>query len=602
MQRRPVAVKPRAFQLPVCYPFFMQEAFSRIPSPEDDQERLQSAIEKYLEKHVHDVMPHRAGRGEALANVSGASFGCADVTIDRCHPKLLVRLLRLERGKSVVLIGPNGGGKSTIFDAIMETGSAEFNTNFDQGAYAYGNSVHGKYFVRLSRLNQEEMLANIDDFTPEEVLEAMERRLFDEFPVDWENGDAYDRNLSHEETRQRLRELRGRLEQLFHLSDFSSRSIQALSGGERTKLSLCLVFLSEPDVLLLDEPTNHLDLESIAKLSEIIRLYNKTGVGVLSVSHVDSYLREAGSGGVVEIHQDGKERTAAMSSAPYASYIKNRARESFTIIEKNIVWPERRGRSSGALATTAHERITIPDSPLQNVAIPSLLPQDVWALCGNNGTGKTLLLQEMAGEGRAHAFHRSKGVNIAYLPQFWPEEMTEASVEDFFSWIRKKTDRHNVQATTGAFVDAIKAIGFRSAKSEASAGAMPLLRRKLSSFSAGEQRLLWFVAVSCFGSIDALLLDEPTNHLDPRIQEVITKAMQDFTGTVVFSTHDLQLLDAMTAYVGKKGGTLAPKNVVLTKKDGRTTIEISKQNPADYMRSFLQQAKKSARTRLQGKV
>lgn len=579
----------------------MHESPFKVPEDERDQDDLQEAIKRYLKKNIHDIEPSAAGRGEALAQVSGAAFGAKDVTIDRCFPKVLVDLIRLERGKSTVLIGPNGGGKSTIFDAIMDTG-AELNTNLERGAYSYGDSVHGKDTLRISRLNQDEMLSGLDTFNAREVLDAMQEHISNEFPIDWEDGEAFDRNMLNQETLQRITELRGRLETLFEFDDFINRPVGSLSGGERTKLALCNVFLSEPDVLLLDEPTNHLDLESIAKLSEIIRLYNKAGASVLSVSHVNSYLREAGTGGVIEIQMTESERHAHASSAPYDRYMKDRTRRSFTIIEGDITWPNRRPRSGGALAMGKMERVTVPHSPLVNVSIPSLLPQDVWVLSGSNGTGKTKLLDELAGEGEGRIFTSPKGVNMAYLPQFWPEEVAEGTVEAFFNWVKQRVDRFNFQATSAKFVETIKSIGFRSAKSEATNKGKPFLQRPLASFSGGEQRLMWFLAVSCFPTVDALLLDEPTNHLDQQLQKTITKAIRDFPGTIVFSTHDLQLLDAITESVGNKGSTMAPKNIVLTKKNGKTEVEVSSQNPAAYMRSKLLGAKKSANNAMRGRV
>lgn len=580
--------------------------FSQAPTSESNnhrEQRLEKIILTFIRKHVHDVIPHGAGRGEALHQVSGALFGCKDVTVDRCHPKLLIDTIRLERGKSFVLIGPNGGGKSTAFDAIMEVGQAEFNTNNDRGAYAYGSSVHGRPALRFARLDQEELLANLDGFSANEVLEAIVHRVKKELPVDWEDLDAYDTSLANQIAHQEIDELRSRLQQLFHMEEFLDRDVSQLSGGERTKLSLCAVFLNKPDVLLLDEPTNHLDLESIAKLGEIIRLYTKAGSSVLSVSHVDAFLREAGTGGVIEIQSSPETRRAISSSASYTGYIHNRAREGgATIVDGDIQWRAQNPKASGALVMSREEAVTIPNSPLVNVNVPSLLPRAVWVLCGNNGTGKTKLLHELAGETHSHLFTSPKGTAIAYLPQFWPDDVAQGSVENFFSYIKERLDRFDATANPARFQDAIKAIGFQSAQQKNNTRGSSLLQRKLSTLSGGEQRLLWFVAVSCFPHVDALLLDEPTNHLDLKLQSVMTEAIRSFPGAVIVSTHDLNLLDALSEDVGNKGPTLAPTNVVLVKKNGATSISISPQNPAEYMRAYLASARRHAQTRLQGRL
>lgn len=111
-----------------------------------------------------------------------------------------------------------------------------------------------------------------------------------------------------------------------------------------------------------------------------------------------------------------------------------------------------------------------------------------------------------------------------------------------------------------------------------------LLKRKLQSFSGGEQRLLWFFTVSLFPEVDMLMLDKPTNHMDKNLQKVITRAIHDFQGAVMLSTHDVTLLDEILKSVGiKVGSTITSKNYVLEKKDGRTSISLSTQSPKEYM-------------------
>lgn len=571
--------------------------FEEIQNPFNQKENLESDRDKffkdYLMRHVADVEPQSWGNKEAVSSLSGDSFGCADVAIYRCFPELVIDKLHLEKGKSVVLIGPNGGGKSTIFDAIMGINDADFDDKDGEGGVMYGESQHAKDKLRISRLNQEELLSGMEDSLVFDVLDNAEELFKSHFPIDWADMDAYDQNLLNTEAVQRIEELRGRLTKLFNMEDFFEREVGELSGGERTKLSLCMVLLSEPDVLLLDEPTNHLDIESIAKLSGLLELYTRAGVSVLSVSHVDMYLADAGKDGVCEIKVDGHSRKLNSSKAPYDKYIKDSSREPSTIVKKNLSWRKQKGQTGGVLISTSTNEISITDSPLQEVEVPSLLANDVWVLSGNNGSGKTKLMEAMAkGEGGDN-FERNKGAVMAYLPQFWPEQVLDGSVEDFYYWLKDQVDPHS-QLSARRFEAAVKDVGFKSAKSEA-AGGGDFLRRDFKTFSAGEQRLLWFVAVNSFENIKALLLDEPTNHMDQNLQQFVIKAIQDFPGAVVFSTHDLELLDAISNNVGEKGSTLAPKNIVLQKNNGLTTITQSTVNPAEYMRAKIANARKQAK-------
>lgn len=559
--------------------------------PSETEGSLEHIFGQYVEHHIIDKEPETRGNKKLARDLSGSLFGCKGVEIDRCVPNMEISRLKLEPGKQLVLIGPNGGGKTTIFDAIMEIKSASFNDRNAQGASITGKSTRNREKMRISRLNQEEMLAGLGEFEVNKILAHAEQKFSSEFEVNWEEPDEA---MQNDQCRQRIEELRSKLDKLFGIQEFYNRKVNELSGGEKTKLSLCMVLLSEPDILLLDEPTNHLDLESLAKLSGLLDSYANTGVSILSVSHVDSYLEQAGKNGVAEITVDKKSRQVTTSGSPYRDFMKDRARQEFTIIDGKIQWPERKSQTSGALISPIQEKVSIPDSPLKDITPPSLLPGEVWVLSGNNGSGKTKLMEALASREKGRGiFDRSKGTSLAYLPQFWPENVGQGNLEDFFQWVKDNTDPKTEIGST-KFLDAIKKIGFKNAEvSQGKGNSNNLLKKKLASFSGGEQRLLWFLAVSCFQNVDALLLDEPTNHMDKNLQQAITQAIQDFPGSVVFSTHDIKLLQNISDDVGNKGSTLAPKNLVLTKEKGLTKLSESKENPFDYVQSRLTKAKNS---------
>ncbi|HEU0050973.1 MAG TPA: ATP-binding cassette domain-containing protein, partial [Patescibacteria group bacterium] len=399
----------------------------------------------------------------------------------------------------------------------------------------------------------------------------------------------------NEQTLRRIHELRSRLQQLFQIEEFTDRQVKELSGGERTKLSLCLLLMSEPDVLLLDEPTNHLDLESIAKLGGLLESYAAADISVLSVSHVHSYLAQAGRDGVAEIRLEPGARTLAFSSRPYLQFVRDRSRQDFSIVDGTIAWAVPQGKPVGIILSPLKEKITIPQSPLESIEVPPLVSGAVWVLSGNNGCGKTKLMESMVRQKKGEKnFERSKGAFIAYLPQFWPDEVAEGSLEQFYRWVVNSIDQF-AQVVPKQFIAAIQKIGFTSHTGGKSLGET-FLRKPLASFSGGEQRLLWFLAASTFKpKLDALFLDEPTNHMDHRIQEVVTKAIQDFPGAVVFSTHDLNLLESISATGGvgnTKGGTMSAKNFILEKRGGRTRIIESTESPALYMRRKMESGHK----------
>jgi len=576
----------------------MVEPALKYEEPIKEEKRLtnaEKAFDENLKEHSVDKIPEVRGRKDLIAKLRGNTFACENALVERCSPPIEIEKIVLEPGKSVVLIGPNGSGKSTIFDAIMEIKDAHVDTSAGKGALVYGRPVHAREAMRISRLNQEEILEPIQELTAQEALDIAEEKFKEEFEVDWSDPDLVEENIKNEDAQQRIERLRGQIVKLFKMEEFLNTPVKNLSGGERTKLTLFMVLLSEPDVLLLDEPTNHLDLESIAKLSGLFKVYQKAGISILSVSHVNWFLEEAGSNGVTEIQADKSARKVNFSNSPFKKYIKDRSRSGFTIVEGDVEWKSADGVRSGSLITPARDKSSILDSPLQNFEIDTLNGGDVWVLSGNNGTGKTKLMEAMARRKKGREiFKRGKGVNVAYLPQFWPKEIAEGTLEDFFYWIKDGINPHS-ELVAKNLSDEARKIGF-SSRGKSERIDRSWLKSKLDSFSGGEQRLLWFLTASRFVEIDILMLDEPTNHMDKNLQEFVTRAIQNFQGAIVLSTHDIKLLDTISKSVGKKiGSTITARNFILEKVKGKTTISPSQKSPAQYMKQKLEAAKKEAK-------
>src|SRR3989338_1115687 len=130
-------------------------------------------LDTCLKDHAIDLPPTWKGSERHRAVAGHAPVAALEAVITRCDPPLeLGPRFILEAGKSIVLVGPNGAGKSTLLDAIMDRRHARF----DAGSHGYGKGVHGKETLRISRLDQEELLSEIQHLTAREALELVEER------------------------------------------------------------------------------------------------------------------------------------------------------------------------------------------------------------------------------------------------------------------------------------------------------------------------------------------------------------------------------------------------------------------------------------------
>lgn len=556
--------------------------FGKKPEIREVEPTAEILLERDLREHVVDIKPGWMGSDKHRALAGQSPVAAMDATISRCDPPLeLGTRFILEPGKSIVLVGPNGAGKSTLLDAIMDRRHARF----DSGSHGYGKGVHGKETLRVSRLDQEELLSNIQHLTAAEVLELTRERYKDEFPVDWEQweDDAIDRNNRNQEAQQRIDELVSQVTKLFEMEEFLERKVGELSGGERTKLSLLMTLASEPDVLLLDEPTNHLDLESIAKLTGLFDTYKRAGVSLVNVSHVEWFLDMVGEDGTIELAKEKNRRSATQSNAPYRTFKKREKRRA--AIEGSISWSKLGGKKDAANLFETSKRVTIPDSPLKDITPPNFYPGDITMLSGKNGTGKTKLMEALAKPER-RLIAREKGVQTAYLPQLWPKKITEGTVQDFFVWVKDQTNAHS-DILASRLSKELRDIGFGSGRAD-------LLSEKFGSFSGGEQRLLWFAAASLLEGTDALILDEPSNHMDEPTMEKIVEAIRNFPGAVILSTHDLRLMEALEKYPGPTREGKGIRNLLFTRTEETTTIEPTDVSPLNYAKETIKQARKTA--------
>jgi ATP-binding cassette subfamily F protein 3 len=557
-----------------------QEHHPEGHTTQEQNEQNERRLLKYLEDHIVDLNPHFEGNEKDKQSISNACFGVVKGKISRPEPPLEIEKLLLKQGGCVALVGKNGSGKSTLLDGIMD---GRNHAHFTEGSHLYAEGVHATGKLRIARLNQEELFSSIATMDVQDVLRIAIEKSKSDFLIDWENMDKYDSNLRNQEAHQRIEELLGKMRDLFEIDIFESRKVEELSGGERTKLALAVLLASEPDVLLLDEPTNHLDLESIAKLVGLFKIYNNAGVSIVSASHVEWFLNKAGKDGVIELSLDEEGRHVTQSASPYTDYIKKERKNG--LLRSPIEWDKSYNyRFNGTTLFNTDETTTLSNSPIKEVALPTFIGGEITILSGKNGTGKTRLMNEMVNK-RSQFLRKENGLQIAYLPQFWPEQVAKGSLEDFFGWVKESTNPHSIK-TAEAFRREVQKVGLRTDSSK-------LLSTPFTSFSGGEQRFLWFIAVSIIEGTDVLILDEPTNHMDIASVSLIAKAIQSFPGGAILSTHDLRLMEQLG---GTKEANLRGVTNIIFERDeqGLTTVEASPTSPLFYAYEVIKEAESVA--------
>lgn len=356
----------------------------------------------------------------------------------------------------------------------------------------------------------------------------------------------------------------------------SDTPIKVLSGGERRRVALCRLLLSEPDILLLDEPTNHLDAESVQWLEMHLHQYKGT---VIAVTH-DRYFLDNVAGWILEL--DRGEGIPWQGN--YSSWLEQKANrlameekqesKRMKTLERELEWvrmaPKARHAKSKA-RLSAYDRllnedvkekeeklqIFIPNGPrLGNTVIEAvnvskaygdkllfenlnftLPPNGIVGVIGPNGAGKTTLFRLIMGLEHPDTgiFKVGETVKIGYVDQQHTAIDPEKNVWEVISEGNDQIMMGGRLINTRAYVSRFNFSGTDQGK-------------KAGVLSGGERNRL-HLALTLKSEANVLLLDEPTNDIDLNTLRALEEGLEDFAGCAVVISHDRWFLDRICTHI-----------------------------------------------------
>lgn len=484
----------------------------------------------------------------------------------------------VKTGERIAIVGRNGAGKTTLMKIIAGVES------YDEGNISKGKQVTMGYLTQQMTLDSNDTVMNEMKKPFKDVINIEDKM---KTLTDWLSihADEYDKDIYKEKLSQ-YEALSNQYELMdgynyeskiktvltgldFKESDFD-RQIQSFSGGQKTRLSMAQMLLSEPDLLLLDEPTNHLDMETTEWLENYLTHFKGA---IIIISH-DRYFLDKIVNQVYDVALGSvkkyvgnyskflKERDAHYEKV-MAEYERQQSeiKKLETFVEKNITRASTSGMAKSRRKVLERmERIEKPrlDAKsaqinfeitratgedvlkVQNLDIgysKSITPpinlevkrHDRIAIIGPNGIGKSTLIKTIAQKIPALGGNIVYGSNIqiGYYDQKQAEFTSNMTILDYVWNQYAHMPEKDIRTILGRFLFTQEEV-----------------KKVINDLSGGEKARLQ-LALLMLEKNNVLILDEPTNHLDIDSKEMLEQALQNFEGTLLFVSHDRYFINEL---------------------------------------------------------
>lgn len=483
----------------------------------------------------------------------------------------------VQAGDRCVLLGPNGSGKTTLLKIL--TGEIEA----DSGVVNYHPQVQIGYLQQHPQFVSgqtvweiaEETLGDLKRLAQEAETTASQLSLCDDDSTRKQLSERYDSLQQQIQQRDGYRldyKIQRVLDGLGFDRSTHQQPVEQLSGGQRNRLMLAQLLLTEPDLMLLDEPSNHLDLAATQWLENYLQqshqafiivshdryLLDRVGQRTLELCHgtvepysgnYSAYQRQkkdrllvqqrtydrqqaeiAKLEDFVRRHHHGQKHAQAEDRRKKLERIEPVAlpRE---IQSPTMFFPE--AARSGDIALRIEHLSKAYDQPLFEDLTFDVLRGEKWGLLGPNGCGKTTLLRCLLGECEADngGIVTGTGIQVGYFDQklecLPPDELVVDAVRpEHKEFVEQQ--RRDLLARFGIQGD--------------------MVFQRVSELSGGERNR---VALARLAAADAnlLIFDEPTNHLDLWAREALENCLREFAGTVLLVSHDRYFLNRVVDHM-----------------------------------------------------
>ena len=475
----------------------------------------------------------------------------------------------IDQGQKVAIVAKNGAGKTTLLRCLMEM------EPYDSGRIVYRNDIRIAFMEQSEQLNPEQTIleAVFDHDIPE-------LQLIKTYNIAIANNDE----KALEECYQQLTDMNAwdievKVQQILSVLKLTdtSQKIESLSGGQKKRVALAKVFLSEADFLFLDEPTNHLDLDMIEWLESYLSTSKST---ILMVTH-DRYFLEVVCDTIYELSNE----TLFRYKGNFSYYLEKKAEREEQLqstvdkarntFRKELDWIRRQPKARGTkqkarvdafegIKSTAQMRLEEDEMelPVKMERLGSKIVEfhkigkafgdktilhdfsyhfqrkERLGIVGNNGTGKSTFLNLLIGQDQPN---RGKVV------------IGETIVFGYYSQDLIKVD------DSKKVIDVVKDVAeYIPLEKGKQLSASQLLERFLFTrdshynfvhkLSGGEKRRLKLLKV-LMANPNFLILDEPTNDLDIFAMAVLEEYLRNFQGCLVVVSHDRYFMDKMVDHL-----------------------------------------------------